>query len=345
MSLTSKEEFLSRHNKNQDKFEKGVCKWSELENIHDDYVEQIGELEKLAKYISDRYRSLSSVHSVRSRVKSPESLIEKIIRKTNKERDIKIGNYRSEITDLIGVRALLLYKQDWSHVAEFTKENWKIREGPIAYLRPGDPKEYYEQEGCEVKEHPNGYRSVHYILACKPGRKEVFVELQIRTLFEEAWSEIDHTFRYPYGAEDNLAGDLLEVLNQLVGAADEVARFLPSLLERIQKYEGEREEYEEEIDNLRQKVENLEDSAEKEDLLDSVSRLSESATTKALSDLLTLSRLGSTRDQSQSSFFNPRIGDTRVQTSTVSEMVKRAKKASESSDETENGSDVEDKYD
>lgn len=342
MSLTSKEKFLSRHQKNKDEFEKGVCEWPGLEDIHDDYVRHVGELEKLASYISNRYRSLNGVHSVRSRVKDPESLIEKVIRKSNRERRIEVENYKDEITDLIGVRALLLYKQDWSHVAEFTEESWEIREGPIAYLRPGDPKGYYEGEGCKVKEHPSGYRSVHYILACKPGREETFVELQIRTLFEEAWSEIDHAFRYPYGADNNLTSDLLEVLNQLVGAADEVARFLPFLAQRIQKYEEEREEYEEEIGNLRRKVENLEDSAEKEDLLDSVSRLSESSTTKALSDLLALSQIGSARDQSQSSFFGPRVGETRVRANTVSEMIKRAMEASESSGISDQGKDGED---
>lgn len=39
-------------------------------------------------------------------------------------------------------------------------------------------------------------QSVHYLIRDK--ESGLCIEVQVRTLFEEAWSEIDHKLRYPY---------------------------------------------------------------------------------------------------------------------------------------------------
>jgi len=61
------------------------------------------------------------VHSVKYRIKEPEGLIAKIIKKKLEEpnREITSQNYFHQITDLIGVRALHLFKDHWPFIHRF----------------------------------------------------------------------------------------------------------------------------------------------------------------------------------------------------------------------------------
>lgn len=58
------------------------------------------------------------VHSVRYRIKKLERVIEKIIRKRIEDPDriIDLSNYTKVITDLIGIRALHLFKDNWQSI-------------------------------------------------------------------------------------------------------------------------------------------------------------------------------------------------------------------------------------
>jgi ppGpp synthetase/RelA/SpoT-type nucleotidyltranferase len=48
----------------------------------------------------------------------------------------------------------------------------------------------YKEKGFLAKCHPYGYRSVHYVVEAKSTPQTTLVEIQVRTIFEEAWSEI-----------------------------------------------------------------------------------------------------------------------------------------------------------
>ena len=67
-------------------------------------------------------------------------MIEKIIRKrlSGFETEITCDNYTQYITDLIGVRVLHLFKEDWTKIHTYLKEHWEFAEEPTAYFRHGD---------------------------------------------------------------------------------------------------------------------------------------------------------------------------------------------------------------
>ena len=65
------------------------------------------------------------------------------------------------------------------------------------------------------------YRSVHYIIKYKG----VYLEIQVRTLFEEGWGEVDHAIVYPYFQDDQILKKYTELLNRLSGLADEMSSF------------------------------------------------------------------------------------------------------------------------
>lgn len=240
--LMEKKAFFEKYNIASSEFEKTGLKWIDLQEIYKDYLKEVPKLEVSAVYLFNSLMKTSHVHSVRYRVKNAEHIIEKIIRKRIKDPQniISIENYKSVLTDLIGLRALHLFKEEWFPIHELITSTWDLHEKPTVYYREGDPAEYktkFEEVGCDTKEHPFGYRSVHYIVETKPAKRKYFAEIQVRTIFEEAWSEIDHRIRYPYDQENILFGQFLLILNRLAGSADEMGTFIQYLKKEMQSKE------------------------------------------------------------------------------------------------------------
>jgi len=259
--------FLLQFNIPQLEFESTGLNWDNLLKIREDYELFKQELIAPANYLIEAFHNVDSVHSVRFRIKNSYHLIEKIIRKKidDPKRNIDIDNYKTEITDLIGLRALHLFKYDWLSINSFIIGNWNLKEEPIAYYRKGDSSEYidlFKKNGCKVKEHPFGYRSVHYLVETNPNKTTYISEVQVRTIFEEGWSEIDHKIRYPYDKSNQLLSQFLEMFNRLSGNADEMGSYVQYLKKELDSKEKEFKEAVEKktsiIEDLKLKIKELE---------------------------------------------------------------------------------------
>lgn len=207
----SLELFLENNRITHEDWEKAAIEFDDLKAIALDHAAKVTSLDDAASYLAKILQKCPQVHSVRWRVKNPEHLIEKIVRKrvlgSEKYLTINTENYTEIITDLIGVRVLHLFKYEWVNIQEHILAHWKTEEAPIAYIRSGDEGEIiesYKANSCEVKNHPVGYRSIHYVISTQPTLKKVFSEIQVRTIFEEGWSEIDHKIRYPNFSNNEL---------------------------------------------------------------------------------------------------------------------------------------------
>ena len=227
-------EFLEKYNIKKEDFDKTGLIWEELLKIYDDYKKYKQELEVPAVNIFNSLMKVNKVHYVRYRIKNEEHVIEKIIRKKIKDNksEINIENYKNILTDLIGVRAIKLYKEVWIDINSHILKTYRKRGKPIAYYRDGDTKqeiEKYEKQGCKAEKHKYGYRSIHYIIISQNEKQKYTVEIQVRTIFEEAWSEIDHKIRYPYDQEHKTFLEFLLVFNRLAGTADEMGTFIKNL--------------------------------------------------------------------------------------------------------------------
>jgi len=233
--MISKAEFLPKYNIKEEDFIKTGLDWSMLERIYDNYEEKSREPEfvKIPEFISASLMSCKDVHSVRFRIKSGEHLIDKIIRKKLDfpKRVITLDNYLTRITDLIGVRAIHLYKEQWLGIHQFINKRWKQKETPMAYYRKGDEEtKEYKEHGCRIQAHKYGYRSIHYLIIVDLGIEEKqIVEVQVRTIFEEGWSEVDHKIRYPNYMDIDILKKSSWILNGLSGNADEMTTFMKSL--------------------------------------------------------------------------------------------------------------------
>lgn len=270
------EDFFSRFNIDPLAFDRSGLKWSMMEDIAQKYEEIKPHLEPVAKYAVESLMKCKKVHSINYRIKDTDHLIEKIIRKViaHPERSYSCDNFYTEITDLIGVRVLHLFKEDWMDIHSYMTENWDFIKDPIAYYRHGDPErilDFYKEMNCRIKEHPHGYRSVHYLVDSSPGKNQYVAEVQVRTLFEEAWGEIDHVVRYPYYADDELLGRLSSILNRLSADSDELGTYM-----RYMKLRNETTETEHKIElqaknrmieNLRKQINELEIDKEKKSVI------------------------------------------------------------------------------
>ena len=269
-------EFFHKYRVNPEAFHAVGLSWETLCRIADDYARLTPALENVGRYIVEAILKCPRVHSIKYRLKDPEHLIEKIVRKTihDPTRDITAENYRHSITDLVGIRALHLFKEDWVFVHEYIRDTWHLAEKPTAYVRAGDSEkivQYYRDNECEVREHRFGYRSVHYLVETKPDREKHVVEIQARTVFEEGWGEIDHVISYPYHTENELLVRLSSVLNRLAANADELGSYMRYLKSRTDAMETQFNETLSEknslIEKLKHRIDRLEIAGEEKDAL------------------------------------------------------------------------------
>ena len=232
--LSEQKAFLEDYRIPQERFAKAIVSWGILSNIANDYLNNYEEFKSVAESFIEKFYDCKDVHASNYRIKDVNHLIEKVIRKNPKRSKdgvcITVENYKQEITDIIGIRLILLYKPQWSKVHDFIIENYgdRLNEEPFAYVSPGDDLTDYKDKGvrCLSK---NGYRSVHYVVK----EKDYCVEIQVRTLAEEVWGEIDHNVRYPYKIDSPILGQYMSLMAALSSSIDNMASFLCAHINRF----------------------------------------------------------------------------------------------------------------
>lgn len=124
----------------------------------------------------------SPIHNIKSRVKTPESIIEKLHRK---EFEISKNGLR-QLTDIAGIRVICKYVDDIYYIAQLL-----LLHDDITLVRKTNYILYPKD---------NGYRSLHLIVNVpfysKEGVQLVPVEIQIRTIAMDMWASLEHNLRY-----------------------------------------------------------------------------------------------------------------------------------------------------
>lgn len=274
-TIDEQKAFLRQFNISEEKFRESLLTWDELELIAEDYLKKEDEHTATVKKYFEKMQQCEYVHSLGYRVKEATHLIEKIIRKNPKYlkqgKAISHSNYTSYINDLMGIRILLLFKEDWVGVHEYLMKEYGdvLAEEPFAHIRKGDNSDLYVGKVKIIDEKP--YRSVHYLIRDK--ESGLCIEVQVRTLFEEAWSEIDHKLRYPYNLSNEMIGTYLEIMNRATGMADEMGTFLHAYLNDFESAMEDGIVDENEVyDYILKQVNSLEDCEIKENIIDKIKK-------------------------------------------------------------------------
>lgn len=163
------------------------------------------------------------IYTVKSRLKDPEHLRDKIIRKWNEGVELTSENLFNVVNDLAGVRVLHLYQDQFEQIHSLImSQDWHLKEPPVAYSWDPETTGYFQKLGLVPKIKPSYYTSIHYVVQPKKD-SDICCEIQVRTLFEEIWGEIDHTINYPHPSENRSCKEQLRVLSKLVSTGTRLA--------------------------------------------------------------------------------------------------------------------------
>ncbi len=157
-----------------------------------EYQSAIMEVETRLKSLNAEFSqeyNRNPFESIKSRLKTPESIYEKLERKGY---PATVENIREQLMDVAGVRVICSFPDDIYRLAElFTGQD------DITVLRV---KDYIRNPK------PNGYRSLHLILSVpiflSGGKKQMNVEIQFRTIAMDFWASVEHKLKYKKDVED-----------------------------------------------------------------------------------------------------------------------------------------------
>ncbi|MEG0367195.1 MAG: GTP pyrophosphokinase family protein [Coprobacillus sp.] len=124
----------------------------------------------------------SPIHAIHLRIKSPESIIEKMKRK-NFSLDVE---GMKNLNDIAGIRVVCHYINDIQYLAQLL-----IMHEDITLVKKVNYIQYPKE---------SGYRSLHLVVSVpihlKMGKVEVPVEIQIRTIAMDCWASLEHELTY-----------------------------------------------------------------------------------------------------------------------------------------------------
>ena len=168
------------------------------------------------------------IHSIKSRLKDPEHLKDKLERKEKNGKIIDTKNLFNEISDLIGIRVLHLYQDQFIQINQAINEkigngDWVLAEEPKAFTWDPESAEFFKKLGISTELRDTFYTSIHFLIKPNNPNAVVCCEIQVRTLFEEIWGEIDHTINYPHKTESIACKEQLRVLSKLVSTGTRLA--------------------------------------------------------------------------------------------------------------------------
>ncbi len=123
------------------------------------------------------------IEAVKTRLKSPESIVEKL---TRRGFPLTVDSIEKNLSDIAGVRVICSHPSDI-----YTLSDAFLRQDDIVLL---------ERKDYIAKPKPNGYRSLHLIVGTPiflhDQKRTMKVEVQFRTISMDWWASLEHKIRY-----------------------------------------------------------------------------------------------------------------------------------------------------
>ena len=171
-----------------------------------------------------RFSKHNPIESIKSRVKSPMSILEKMHRKGF---PISLESIKTNLNDIAGIRVVCCYIDDVYRVEEML-------------LRQSD-MELVKRQDYIAQPNYNGYRSLHLDLRVpiylSDRRVSVLVEVQIRTVAMDFWASLEHDIRYK-ADRSRLPAGINEEMLACAGKIAEIDRQMQDMYQRIKAAEA-----------------------------------------------------------------------------------------------------------
>jgi ppGpp synthetase/RelA/SpoT-type nucleotidyltranferase len=184
---------------------------------------------KYATFASDVARILSKIptheddiHKIEDRAKDVDSFAKKCA-KRQPDGTPKYTDPLSQITDLSGVRVIVFVPDAVPRVCQYIEQNFQV-------VEQRDVGEERFASGHF------GYQSIHFLVRLTPGRlslpdfkdhADLTCEIQVRTVLQHAWAEIEHDIRYK--SQDDLPTNMERRFLSLAGMLEIADREFQSI--------------------------------------------------------------------------------------------------------------------
>lgn len=184
------------------------------------------------------------VHSVTNRVKSESSVQRKLLDKKSGSNSI------NSLTDLLGLRVITYFPDEVDQIAELIESEFLVDlDNSIDKRKVLDPDRF-------------GYLSLHYVASIGESRqnlpdwlpyKDVKFEIQIRSILQHAWAEIEHDLGYK--SANRVPSEIRRRFSRLAGLLEIADAEFTSIRNQLAEYGEEvelavREGEEVEIDQV-----------------------------------------------------------------------------------------------
>jgi ppGpp synthetase/RelA/SpoT-type nucleotidyltranferase len=162
-------------------------------SIRDEYAARFDSLtaiaERLQKFLKGTLDGIERIDSITARAKNPDRYFQKAVKVDSTTGDRKYSDPKHEIQDQVGARITVFYLSDVE----------KVRSEIVRHMRFIE-----EASKSPLSDSEFGYFGLHFILSLPEDvvaehEEEMatdFFELQIKTLFQHAWSEAHHDLGY-----------------------------------------------------------------------------------------------------------------------------------------------------
>lgn len=160
----------------------------------------VREVETKLNVLNDEFSTLydyNPIETIKTRVKDPLSIVEKMQRKGIQP---TIENIENTLSDIAGVRVICSFPEDIYAIADI--------------LTMQDDVKLLKRKDYIANPKPNGYRSLHLIIGIpiflSTGKKEMRVEVQFRTIAMDFWASLEHKLKYKHNIKnpEEIAADL-----------------------------------------------------------------------------------------------------------------------------------------
>ncbi|MGO1507816.1 MAG: GTP pyrophosphokinase [Microbacteriaceae bacterium] len=192
----------------------------EFQRFLREYEFGMREIETKISILRDEFthdHSYNPIEHVKSRLKTPDSIVEKIARRGIDDPDFE--RIREEITDIAGVRVTCSFVADVYQLFDLLTKQDDITVRIV--------KDYI------TNPKPNGYKSLHAIIDVpvflSTGPLLVPVEVQFRTIAMDFWASLEHKIYYKFS--NQVPSHLVESLTDAAAAASE----LDARMERLHR--------------------------------------------------------------------------------------------------------------
>lgn len=205
-----------------EKFKEGSLPYARLMTY---YKCAILEVETKFKVLNEQFSlkyDENPIETIKTRLKSPESIIKKAKKKGIPMMTDAIEEY---ITDIAGIRIICSFEEDIYKMAKL--------------LLQQDDVTLIEQKDYIANPKESGYRSLHLIVEIpiflENEKRSMKVEVQFRTIAMDFWASLEHKIRYKKNIEPELLEQLSKDLTECAIKCADLDHRMQAIRKRIKK--------------------------------------------------------------------------------------------------------------